>query len=288
LGPGGKATEDVTVAVNTEPKATISLSPPEVRYHQVGDKVADDGSTTVNWSASGANAVEVDPINSHAMSGSETIPAKPKQTTVGPVNENITYTLTASNACGGRTTQTATLQVTGSIDPPPPITIASVFYPTDYPRPKHPKVGLVASEERVLSNLAKNFENRTQYEKGARLTLVAHADVRGSKKYNKALSVRRAEAVKDYLEAHGLSSADLIATRAMGKEQQLDMKKVEMAEAKIPTNRESGCGATSGPPGWLTTAAWTSCLSPRDSHPRKPIPMMLPMRGFSRPARNPA
>jgi len=78
--------------------------------------------------------------------------------------------------------------VTGSIDPAPPITIASLFYPTDYPRPKHPKVGLVASEERVLSDLAKNFENRTQYEKSASLVLVAHADVRGSKKYNKALS----------------------------------------------------------------------------------------------------
>jgi len=91
LGPGGKATEDVRVDVNTEPKATISLSQAEVRYHQVGDKVVEDGSTTVNWSASGANSVEVDPINSHAASGSETILAKPKQTTVGPVNENITY-----------------------------------------------------------------------------------------------------------------------------------------------------------------------------------------------------
>jgi len=48
LGPGGKATEDVRVDVNTEPKATISLSQAEVRYHQVGDKVVEDGSTTVN------------------------------------------------------------------------------------------------------------------------------------------------------------------------------------------------------------------------------------------------
>jgi outer membrane protein OmpA-like peptidoglycan-associated protein len=233
LGPGGKATQDVTVDVNKEPTATISLSQPDVRYHQVGDKVVEDGRTTVNWSASGANSVEVAPLNSHAISRSETIEARPKQTTVGPVNENITYTLTASNACGGTTTQTATLHVTGSIDPPPAITIASVFYPTDYPRSKHPKVGLVASEERVLSNLAKNFENYTQYEKSATLTLVAHADVRGSKKYNKALSVRRAESVKDYLEAHGLS-ADLITRRAVGKEQQLDMKKVEMLEAQNP------------------------------------------------------
>jgi hypothetical protein len=237
MGPGGKATQDVTVNVNTQPTATISLSQPEVRYHQVGDKVMEDGSTTVNWSTSDANAVSVEPINNHAMTGSQTIEAKPKKTSVGPVNENITYTLTASNTCGGTTTKTATLHVTGSIDSAPPITIASVFYPTDYPRRKHPKVGLVASEERLLSNLASNFENHAQYEKDAKLTLVAHADVRGSKKYNWALTDRRAEAVKDYLVAHGLS-ADKITTRAMGKEQQLDRKKVEMLQAKNPHRPE--------------------------------------------------
>lgn len=233
MGPGGKATQDVTVNVNTQPTATISLSNPEVRYHQVGDKVEEDGSTIVTWSTSGANSVMVDPINSHAMTGSETIEAKPKQTSVGPVNENITYTLTATNACGGTTTQMATLHVTGSIDPPPPITIASVFYPTNYPRQKHPKVGLVASEEHALSDLANNFQNHEQYQKNAKLTIVAHADVRGSKKYNQALSERRAEAVKDYLVAHGLSP-DIISTRAMGKQQQLDMKKVEALQAKNP------------------------------------------------------
>jgi hypothetical protein len=238
LGPGGKATEDVTVGVNTEPTASISLSQPDVRYHQVGDKVEDNGRTTVNWSTSGANSVDVQPINSHSASGSETVEPKLKQTTVGPVNENITYTLTASNACGGTTTQTATLHVTGSIDPPPPITVASVFYPTNYPRSRHPKVGLVSSEQGVLSNLAKNFENYTQYEKNAKLTLVAHADIRGSRKYNQELSERRANAVKAYLEAHGLS-ADLITTRAVGKERQLDRKKVETLQAKNPEKPET-------------------------------------------------
>lgn len=237
MGPGGKATQDVPVNVNTQPTAAISLSNPEVHYHQVGDKIEEEGSTTVTWSTSGANSVMVDPINSHAMTGSETIEAKPKQTSVGRVNENITYTLTASNACGGTTTQTTSLHVTGSIDPPPPITIASVFYPTAYPRPKHAKVGLVSSEERGLASLATNFQNYRQYEKKAKLTLVAHADVRGSKKYNKALTERRADAVGDYLVAHGLSP-DIILTQAMGKEQQLDVKKVEMLQAKNPNKPE--------------------------------------------------
>lgn len=236
-GPGGKATQDVTVDVNTQPKATISLSQPEVHYHQVGDKVEEDESTTVNWSASGANSVMVEPINSHAMSGSQTIEPKPKQTTVGPINEDITYTLTASNACGGSATQTATLHMTGSIDPPPPITIASVFYPTNYPLRRHPKVGLVRSEEHTLSTLATNFENYTQYEKKANLKVVAHADVRGSRRYNKELTERRAEVVKNFLVAHGVS-ADIISTEAMGKDQQLDRKKVEMLQTKNPNKPE--------------------------------------------------
>jgi hypothetical protein len=53
FGPGGKATADVTVAVNRKLEASLSASQPEVRYHQVGDKVAEDGSTTVKWSTSG-------------------------------------------------------------------------------------------------------------------------------------------------------------------------------------------------------------------------------------------
>src|SRR5579885_2904422 len=64
------------------------------------------------------------------MSGSERVMAVPKQTSDGPIDENVTYTLTTANACGGTTTKTATLHVVGSIDPPPPITLASMFYPT--------------------------------------------------------------------------------------------------------------------------------------------------------------
>jgi hypothetical protein len=197
----------------------------------------EDRSTTVNWSTSDANSVIIEPINSHAMSGSQTVEAKPKRTSVGPINENVTYSLTAINACGGKTTQTATLHVIGSIDPPPAITIASVFYPTAYPRRNHPKMGLVASEEKMLAKLASNFENFAQYEKGAKLTVVAHADVRGSKKYNQALTGRRAELVKDYLVTHGMT-ADKITTRAMGKEEQLDRKKVEALLAKNPSKPE--------------------------------------------------
>ena len=230
-GPGGTVRQDAAVAVNSHPTVTLTLSQPEVRYHKVGDKVVQQDATTLNWSVSNANSVRLDPFGSEGMSGSQTIEATPRQTNDGPVNENVTYTLTSANACGGTTTRTATLHVIGSIDPAPGITIASVFYPTDYPRKNHPKVGLVRSEEHMLAKLATDFQAYTQYEKNAKLTLVAHADVRASKKYNRKLSERRAVLVKDYLVAHGIAP-DKIETRAMGKEQQLDVKEVEKLQMK--------------------------------------------------------
>jgi hypothetical protein len=51
-GPGGETTQTVKVKVDATPSATIALSEPEVRYHKIGDRVVEDGSTTLNWSTS--------------------------------------------------------------------------------------------------------------------------------------------------------------------------------------------------------------------------------------------
>jgi hypothetical protein len=66
---------------------------------------------------------------------------------------------------------------------------------------------------------------------------VAHADVRGAKKYNEKLTERRAECLKGYLVSRGVAT-DKITTRADGKEHQQDMKKVEMLLAKSPNKPE--------------------------------------------------
>lgn len=236
IGPGGKATQVVAVNVNKQSTVTLSLSQPEVHFHKVGDKVVQQDIATLNWSAPNASSVIVEPFGDHAKNGTHVIQAVPKQTSDGPVNENVKYALTSENACGGQTTRTATLHITGSIDPAPGITIASVFYPTAYPRRKHAEVGLVASEQAKLAKLAANFDKYAGYENGAKLKLVAHTDVRGSNKYNQALTERRAERVKAYLAAHGIS-ADKIALQAMGKEKQLDRKEVESLVAKNPTKQ---------------------------------------------------
>ncbi|HKW88491.1 MAG TPA: OmpA family protein [Candidatus Acidoferrales bacterium] len=236
-GPGGNATGSATVSVNTQPTAALTLNPTEVRYHKIGDKVKEQSSATLNWTTSNANTVSLDPMGSVATSGNQTVQANPKQTTEGPIIESVTYTLNASNACGGTATQTATLHITGSIDPMPVVTLSSVFYPTAYPVPDHPEVGLVGSQQQPLAQLAASFKKYLEYDETAHLVVVGHADVRGSSPYNEALSERRANRVKDYLVSQGIS-ADKIETRAEGKERQLDRKEVEQFEADNPAKPE--------------------------------------------------
>jgi hypothetical protein len=237
MGPGGESTQTVTVDVNTQPTVTLALSQPQVRYHKIGDKVVEQGSATLNWSASNASSARLEPFGSAALTGNRTVAAESKQAQTGPVNEDITYTFTASNACGGSVTKTATLHVVGSVDPAPPVTLTSVFYPTAFPTRSHPDAGLVASEKEALAKLARSFEGHQQYDQKARLMIVGHADVRGSRAYNQALSERRVSIVRDYLVSKGVP-ADKIQTRAIGKDQQLPMSRVEALQSKDPQKPE--------------------------------------------------
>ncbi len=224
-GPGGSVEQAVTVNVNGTPTATLALSQPQIRYHKIGDKVVEQDSTTLNWSASNASQVSIQPLGSVATNGSSKVEAMPDRTGTGPVDRNVTYTLSASNACGGTVTRTATLHVVGSIDPAPAVTLASLFYPTAYPERRHPNVGLVSSQKKTLDRAAATFKNNEQYDQENKLMVVGHADIRGPKKYNQSLSERRAEAAKDYLVSQGIP-ADKIETRSEGKDSQLTEQQV--------------------------------------------------------------
>jgi len=230
-GPGGEVTQAATIDVDTQPTATLDLSQQDVRYHKIGDKVVEQTSATLTWSTSNANAVRIQPLGDVATTGTQNIEATPEQTSAGPINRDVTYALTASSACGGIATRTATLHFTGSIDPAPAVTLASVFYPTDYPKRQRPNVGLVSSEAQVLTQATNTFKNNEQYDQHNRLVVVGHADLRGPAKYNLALSERRAELVKDYLVSQGIA-AEKIETRAEGQGSQLDEQRVEELQSQ--------------------------------------------------------
>ena len=157
-GPGGVATKTATVDVNAQPVASLAVSQQEAHYHKIGDKVVQDDPVTLNWSASNANQVTITPLGTEGLTGSQEVKPQPAQTSTGPVNEMVKYQIAASNPCGGTTTQTAEVHLVGSIDPAPPVTLASIFYPSNYPRARHSKVGLVSTEKAELTEAANRFK----------------------------------------------------------------------------------------------------------------------------------
>ena len=149
------------------------------------------------------------------------------------MDESTTYTLNATNVCGGSATQTAAIHITGSIEPIPEVVLRSVFYPTDYPDEKHPQVGLVKSQQLDLATLSAGFKKYLEYDPDAKLSVEAHADARGSVPFNQELSERRVERIKQYLVEQGIA-ASRVQTAAYGKERPIDKKAVKELEATNP------------------------------------------------------
>ena len=240
-GPGGVYNSDANVAVNSAIAASLSVSPAEVRYHKVGDKVDQAGTATLTWAAPNATTISVDTVGTAGPTGSHDIQVTPNKTTPGPIDETTTYTLHASNACGVSETRTATLHITGSIDQSTineatletKLSLNSIYFPTNLPTVAESNGGLVASQQARLDEIVSNFKDYLTVRPEAKLILEAHADIRGSQAFNQALSQRRADRVKNYLVEHGISAAS-IETRAFGKDKNLSNKDVEDLNAKNP------------------------------------------------------
>ena len=226
-GPGGVASSDVTVNVSSNIQGSLSVTPAEIRYHKVGDKVDQQGSASISWSAPGADTASLDPFGSVSPTGNRTVQPTPSKTDVGPIDETITYTLHSSNACGGSDTRTASLHIVGSIEsgekrrPNSEIKLPgnSVYFPTNLPWKAKPEGGLVSSQTQMLEQLVANLKQYLQFSPDAHLILEGHADRRGSVRYNMALSERRAERVRSFLVEQGINAANL-DTKGFGKEQE--------------------------------------------------------------------
>lgn len=231
---GGRDSKSVTVTVNTAITASLTLAPgAQVRYRRIGDKVVEHGTWQLSWSTANADSVSITPFGSVPTSGSRMVQPTPQQTGLGAVNESALYTLTASNVCGGRETRTATLKMTGSIESAPEVILASIFYPTDYPDPRNPNLGLLRSQRRALAQLAAGFKKYLEVDPSGRLLLEAHADERRSREYNRALSERRAALVKQFLVDAGIPSGQ-IEMVGYGKDQNLERSAVAELEMGNP------------------------------------------------------
>ena len=239
-GPGGIVKGTGTVNVNTKVDASLSANPAELPYRKIGDKVITQGTSTLTWQTSNADAVSIDPGGKVDPSGSQTIQGVPADASQVPegqparkIDESKTFTLNATNVCGGSATQTASVHITGTVEPIPAVTLQSVFYPTDYPDQRHPQVGLVRSQQLALATLAGGFTKYLEYDPDAKLSIEAYADTRGSSRHNQDLSERRVQRIKQYLVEQGIA-ADKVQTAAYGKERPLARSVVKDLEASNP------------------------------------------------------
>ena len=239
-GPGGVYTSDATVNVNTAIPASLSVSPGEVRYHKKGDTVDQPISATLTWSAANADNISLDPLGTVGTSGNRQLQIAPSKTSEGPVDETVTYTLRASNTCGGSESRTAMLHITGSIEPAynmaaleQPLVMNSIYFPTAKPTAAEPSGGLVDSQQAVLRKLASDFNAYLKAKPDAQLNIIAHADMRGAKDANMALSERRAERVKNFLVDAGVP-ASAITTKGYGEERNLTEDEVKQAIEATP------------------------------------------------------
>jgi len=232
-GPGGVTTPSTTVEVNPVVQSSLSASPTEVLYRRIGDKVIQQESTTLSWSSTNSDTVLLEPGGSVDLKGAKSITLSPTQNGNGPVEEEFKYTLKATNVCGGSDIKTVTVHMKGAVEPIPTVLLHSVFFPTAYPTKDGPSLGLVRSQQEVLTNLAAGFKQYLEYDPDAKLSLGGNTDERGSDNYNQSLSELRVQHTKDFLVSQGIA-ADKIETTAYGKQQPLDKATVSDLQTRNP------------------------------------------------------
>jgi hypothetical protein len=232
-GPGGVVTPSTTVEVNSVVQSSLNASPAEISYRRIGDKIMEQASTTLNWSSSNSDAVSLDPGGSVEPSGTKSITLSPTQSGTGPVDEEFKYTLKSTNVCGGTDTKTVAVHLKGSVDPIPAVLLHSVFFPTAYPTKEDPTLGLVRSQQDVLTTLATGFKQYLEFDPGAKLSLGGYTDERGADKYNDSLSELRVQRVKEFLVSQGIA-AEKIETSAYGKQKPLDKATISNLQTRNP------------------------------------------------------
>jgi hypothetical protein len=232
-GPGGVTTPSTTVEVNPVVQSSLSASPAEVSYRRIGDKVIKQESTTLSWSSTNSDTVLLDPGGTVDPSGTKSITLSPTQSGNGPVDENFKYTLKATNACGGSDTKIVVVHMKGSMEPIPAVLLHSVFFPTAYPTKDQPELGLVRSQQEVLTNLAAGFKQYLEYDPDAKLSLGGNADERGGNDYNQSLSELRVQRVKEFLVSQGIAT-EKIDISAYGEQKPLDKDTVSDLQNRNP------------------------------------------------------
>ena len=233
-GPGGVATPSTTVEVNPVVQSSLSASPMEVKYRRIGDKIIEQGSTTLNlvvvqlrrgFAGSGwLGRCQRHEIHHPQPNAKRHWPSGRRVQIHSEVDQCMRW---LGHQDGGGTPER--LRRTHS----EPCCCSSVFFPTDYPTKEDPTLGLVRSQQEVLTTLATGFKQYLEYDPDAKLSLGGYTDERGADEYNDSLSELRVQRVKDFLVSQGIA-AEKIDTSAYGKQKPLDKATVSDLQTQNP------------------------------------------------------
>jgi len=227
-----------TCTANYKIKPLPPKNPPTMSLSASPTDLVTGGSVNLSASCTSPDSVPVSVANWTSTAG--TVSGNGSSATLntagapaGPVT--VTATCTDSRGLTGQ----ASTQVTLENPPPPPVnpevvrlearlSLHSVYFVVDHPRPTELKGGLLLSQQKTLVALAADFKKYLESKPDAHLILGGHADHRGSAEYNQALTERRVSTVKSFLVAQGVPEAN-IDTKAFGKEDNLTTDQVKAA-----------------------------------------------------------
>jgi outer membrane protein OmpA-like peptidoglycan-associated protein len=238
--PKAKKNNEASCTATYTVKPLPPKNPPTMSLSASPTNVITGGTITVTASCTSPDGVPVSVANWTSTAGtiSDTGTSATLSTAgvpAGPVTVNATCTDSR-----GLTGQGST-QVTVENPPPPPVnkvlearlSLHSVYFPTAQPSVENPTAGLVASQQKILTELAADFEEYVKAKPDAHLILEGHADPRGSVAYNQALSERRVARVKGFLVEHGVPDS-AIETKAMGDQHNLTADEVKASVEQNP------------------------------------------------------
>ena len=219
-------------------------NPPTMSLSASPTDLAIGGSVNLSASCTSPDGVPVSVANWTSTGGTVSgSGSSATLSTAGAAAGPVTVTATCTDSRG--LTGQASTQVTLETPPPPPVnaevvrleaklSLHSVYFVTDQPRPNDPKRGLLLSQQKTLIELASDFKKYLESKPDAHLILGGHADHRGGVEYNQKLSERRVERTKSFLVEQGVPEAD-IETKAFGMEHNLTSEEVQ---GEVDSNTE--------------------------------------------------
>lgn len=218
--------------------STKKRLPPTISCQANPNSVEQGGSITIHSDASSPqNGPVTVAVTSDCGASGQGTDVSVDTSSLQPGSCNVTCTVTDDHQLTGSSSTSFTVKPKPVIkppEPPPSLTLRSVYFATAQPTPRNPNAGLVKSQQDTLNGIAAEFKRYLAVKSDAKLVLEAHADPRGGDEYNQKLTERRAARVKSFLVDQGIP-ADSLESRPLGKQEQLSADNVKQSMEDDPS-----------------------------------------------------